>query len=97
MTSGVFLCGCTPEEKAHYQTERRDPHGNLLCPEHGQPMYGYLTPTVDHPGLGRMLDYKRMGTGSTVRVSSEGVIDRRDNRDPEQVYVEMHAGWNGHG
>lgn len=95
---GHFLCGCSPADKAHYR-ETRIEHGLVVCPEHGEPMYGYMSPQVDKPGLGNQIDYSKIGTGHTVRWP-EGLVDRRDNRDPQQMHrqreLEKTQRSNGH-
>lgn len=92
---GKWLCGCTPAEKAHYlsdrlahyPSDRRDSRG-LLCPEHGEPMYGYLSPTTFTASGRDATDWGKMGTGSTVRINDSEIVDRRDNRPPIQAYMD---------
>lgn len=101
---GQFLCGCDPAMKwATYKT-RRIENGVKVCPEHGEPMYGYLSPhQVERAGLGRVIDYsnKAQGKLSSAAFQKLDVEDKRDLRSTEEVLMErqrekaMMA--NGHG
>jgi hypothetical protein len=93
---GTFLCGCRPEEKINYSTEfdpttgmirqRTDAQGFLVCPEHGERMYGWRSPQK-HTPLGRKLDYDAIYSGKkrVLKLTATDTVDRRDNRDPQAV------------
>jgi len=107
-SSGYFLCGCHPNEKRHYSgdvvngvyTDRRfDSQGFEVCPEHGERLYGFASvPTSDEAGFRPDFRYKSRHALSNLTVDYE---DRRDNRDPEEVYAERQREKaqlsNGHG
>jgi hypothetical protein len=88
-TSGQFLCGCDPETKIARYGDRRFVNGVEVCPEHSEPLYGYLSPQVEKLGLGRAIDYSRKGTGNEFNPSDATYEDRRDNRDPEEAYAQL--------
>lgn len=109
---GRYLCGCNPDKMRNYFTSidpvteianstRFDDAGNQVCPEHGEPLYGFRSPLVETP-LGGRLDYSNMGRDkkSLKLTDPSEYEDRRDNRDPVQVYSEIaasrRASGNGH-
>jgi hypothetical protein len=87
--AGNFLCGCNPVEKKGYSGEgkRYDEEGFEVCPEHGYRKYGWQTHMMATASGRDALDYGKLATGNTVNVTPDTVPDRRDNRDPAQVYA----------
>lgn len=80
----------------------RNVGGVEVCPEHGYPMYGYLSPQVEKEGLGRHIDYGSKGQGQTVKITKNpDIVDRRDLRTTEEVLLERQREkammTNGHG
>lgn len=113
MGPGQYLCGCDPETKLRYyssvdenvvHTSRRyDERGNEVCPEHGEPMYGWRSQIIQTP-RGRALDYSRHGTKKkNFKLSPEEVGDRRPHiyealldEKARAVLARVHSGGNGH-
>lgn len=104
MTSGpgLYLCGCQPEGKIARYGGKRFEKGIEVCPEHSQPLYGYLSPQMEKPGLGRVIDFSRKGRGGTLNLDTR-TEDRRNNQDPMRAYearqhekAVINAGSNGH-
>lgn len=112
---GRFLCGCSPAEKKHYSgdvhrppfshediyTDKRyDRQGFEVCPEHGERMYGWKSVPVVEAGAKRQ-DFSGLSSGE-YKPSAEvlEIEDRRDNRDPEEVFLdrkrEKAQSQNGH-
>lgn len=80
----------------------RNVGGIEVCPEHGEPMYGFLSPQIEKPGLGRAIDYSRVGSGDTIKFTKDPEIkDRRDLRTTEELLLERQREkammTNGHG
>lgn len=81
-----------------YQDKRYDSGGHEVCPEHGERFYGWRDDDMTMP------NYVERGNGRpplfiapkmpALKSRSE-VEDRRDNRDPEEVYAAMKSGSNG--
>lgn len=67
----------------------RNVGGIEVCPDHGSPMYGFLSPQMEKAGLGRVIDYSKKGSAETVKlVKDPEIVDRRDLRTTEQVLME---------
>lgn len=95
MTRGQFLCGCWPTDKRGYYgnivkdafgndiyTDKRfDSQGFEVCPEHGERLYGWASPTVQSPQGNEVLDYASK-SNATIKKLDLDIEDRRDNRDP---------------
>lgn len=106
MTRGQFLCGCNPARKGNYSIvpvqaaggvelmsgKRHDHEGYEVCPEHGQRMYGWNSPLVQHSAGQEVIDYGQMGRGK-ARIKPSTVEDRRDTRDPVADHDEIMASW----
>lgn len=104
---GNFLCGCNvpkpgnrpyrmevvPGSNGQLTTEIKDHQGFLVCPQHGQRLYAWNTPTTCKDSFDA-IDYSKMTNSKTVKI--EPSEDVRDNRDPEQVGREYLATRNGH-
>jgi hypothetical protein len=89
LLTGQFLCGCWPLEKRNYISDKRiDSEGYEVCPEHGQRLYGWNTRMVHGVQGQNVLDYSTMGKNSG-HFNFPDVEDRRDNRDPQEVWAEM--------
>lgn len=109
---GLYLCGCDPDEKRSYSaflisngsdpvySTRRIENGVDVCPEHGQPLYGFKSPPITDGQWGRRADYRGYPRTPGKLKSTPPSEDKRDNRDPEEVYREIvagrSAGSNGH-
>jgi hypothetical protein len=97
---GTYLCGCYPQAKLVRYGVKRYEQGIEVCQEHGEPLYGYLSPQREQPGFGRVLDHIKKGQSATVAINGGGV-DVRDNRDPMEAYAarqrEKAMTANGHG
>lgn len=94
---GLFLCGCDPENPRikHYSFhpdsngggtfKRFNDQGQEVCPWHGVPLYGFLTPLVTGPQGNRIIDYSKAGSKRPLKLKPTESIDRRDTRDPLEV------------
>jgi hypothetical protein len=93
-----FICGCDSEDpyvrnyhpKLVWQNGQQvlsfkhyDKQGNEICPIHGKPLKGSLTVHRLKPPAG-YVPKKITGELGSLRV------DKRDNRDPAEVYAEAH-------
>jgi hypothetical protein len=92
---GEYLCGCRIDDKAGYvmfvdhqgnsTSYQKDREGYTICPEHGQREYGWKSMLIQTKN-GEKEDFTNMGENRPLKISMVGVIDQRDNRDPELVY-----------
>lgn len=85
---GFYLCGCEPTKMFEIYKKVRVEGDVEVCPEHGEPMYGYLSPQVERPGLGRVIDFSKKGSASTVKLERSEIQDHRDNRSPMEAYMD---------
>lgn len=97
---GLFLCGCDPQDphiKTYYtnvtadgqQTNKRyNARGVEVCPQHGVPMYGFMSDAAKVVGNGK---------APSGQLGSPDIVDIRDIRDPTEVGHEHLARQNGHG
>jgi len=97
---GLFLCGCDPVQKRNYNvtvtndgvlTDRRfDDEGYEICPEHGVRLYGWASPSFQHPGGQTLLDWGKMGSRRELKLEPSGP-DRRNFIDTISVGEERLA------
>jgi hypothetical protein len=98
---GMFLCGCDPTRKKNYRfstdggmltSTRRDDEGFEICPEHGERLYGWNSPLVQHKAGQEILSYSNMGGKRKLKLTPT-VKDNRDTRDPVADHDEIMADW----
>jgi hypothetical protein len=86
-----FLCGCDVEQKLKSYGKERIEQGMSVCPEHGYPLKGYLSP-LRQSGAGNMvIDYSKMRTpGNFVpEINSESAERQRVLRDLDKQAEEI--------
>jgi hypothetical protein len=98
---GKFLCGCDPSRKKNYRfatdngmlsAKRYDEQGFEICPEHGQRMYGWGSPLVQHKAGQEVLDFSGFGGKRKLKLVTT-TPDRRDNRNPVEDHDAIMADW----
>lgn len=78
-------------------SKRYDKHGNEICPIHGKPLYGFMTPTKTGPQGNDVYDHRAEvdriygKSYSSDLHGSEGITDIRDTRTPEEAYADLMA------
>lgn len=89
-STDTYLCGCNVEEKRAYAlnvnaagiaSPFKDKQGFQICPEHSARLRNWRSD---------------LGYNASSNMELSFGEDKRDNRDPEQVYAQMKAGSNGH-
>lgn len=97
VSPGNFLCGCDPATKvASYRKRRHDAAGREVCPEHGEILYGSLSPIRDGNGV----SFKNLHAKEEVKKIDFSMKDTRDLRTTEQMAqaraLEKAQAGNGH-
>lgn len=79
----------------YLSAKRYDKEGYEICPEHGERMYGWKSPNIQHPGGQTLTDWSKMGGDGKLKLDTSSPDRRIEKIDGTQVLAERAARRNG--